>query len=104
MGKTALLEHLFYRAHDPACCEPLFPGWRVARVSFGRLHKNTPEDFVYRKFLLGLEAIEEEDKKEELRKAFDGDDPEKSLKDFLTDRSRSQPAVPVPGRRARMEE
>ncbi len=90
MGKTALLEHLFYRAHDPDA-ERLFRDWQVGKVSFGRLHKNTAEDFVYRKFLLSLEAIEEEDKKEELRKAFDGDDPEKSLKDFLkteSDRNR----------------
>ena len=55
-GKWALLDHLDHRAGQPG--SPLSRGRRLIKLTFGRVHENTPVSFVYRKFLCALGAAE----------------------------------------------
>jgi O-acetyl-ADP-ribose deacetylase (regulator of RNase III) len=53
IGKWAILDQLYYRAQQPG--SPLGVGRRLVKLTFGRVHKNTPQSFIYRKFLCALE-------------------------------------------------
>ncbi len=52
IGKWSLLEQLYHRARQPD--SPLSKGRHLVRLSFGRVHENTPLSFIYRKFLCAL--------------------------------------------------
>ena len=58
VGKTVLLNSLLRRARDVD--DPLGEDRRLCRVTFGRLHTNTPAPFIYRKLLLALREFEED--------------------------------------------
>jgi len=93
IGKSVLLDHLHNQAKQPG--SPLSEGRRVFQVTFGRVHKNTPASFIYRKFLLGLR--ESEDDAQVLRKirrayADTSMDRHRFLK-FLKDHSDHYPEV-----------
>lgn len=51
VGAAALLDQLARRLGSP-------PGPPAVHVTFGRVHKNTPASFIYRKLLIGLYACE----------------------------------------------
>ena len=57
IGKRALLDHLLQLAQPPN--RGLGEKRRLVRVTFGRVHTDTPASFVYRKLLHGLEMSEE---------------------------------------------
>jgi hypothetical protein len=93
IGKWTLLDQLFERAQKPDSA--LKQGRHVVKVTFGRVHENTPASFVYRKFLCALHEIEQdEDIKREIKEAYA--DPEmdcaKFLR-FLEDHSNRYPQV-----------
>jgi len=80
-GKLALLDQLFQLAQKPFDCKrsglrtqpdsPLAQGRHVAQVTFGRVHKNTPAPFIYRKLLLSLRKNEDDAQTiRELRRAY----------------------------------
>jgi len=49
VGKWAILDQLYYQAQQPG--NPLGVGRRFVKLTFGRVHTNTPQSFIYRKFL-----------------------------------------------------
>jgi O-acetyl-ADP-ribose deacetylase (regulator of RNase III) len=66
IGKWALLDQIYYRAQQPD--SPLGQGRRLLKVTFGRVHENTPASFIYRKFLSALEGSEADPEVERLIK------------------------------------
>jgi O-acetyl-ADP-ribose deacetylase (regulator of RNase III) len=66
IGKWALLDQIYYRAQQPG--SPLGQGRRLLKVTFGRVHENTPASFIYRKFLSALEGSEADPEVERLIK------------------------------------
>jgi O-acetyl-ADP-ribose deacetylase (regulator of RNase III) len=52
VGKWAILDQLYYQAQQPG--SPLSVGRRLVKLTFGRVHANTPYSFIYRKFLCAL--------------------------------------------------
>jgi O-acetyl-ADP-ribose deacetylase (regulator of RNase III) len=81
IGKWALLDQLYYRAQQPG--SPLSQGRRLLKVTFGRVHENTPASFIYRKFLCALEAGEADPEIERMIKRAYAD-PEIDCDRFLT--------------------
>ncbi|MGD8998672.1 MAG: macro domain-containing protein, partial [Anaerolineae bacterium] len=67
IGKQALLDQITCRARQPD--SPLGEGRRIVKVTFGRVHSNTPASFVYRKFLCALGEDEEDEEMQELLKS-----------------------------------
>lgn len=55
-GKQFMLDYLYQRAKQPS--DPLGVGRRLVRVTFGRVHEQTPPSFIYRKFLCALGKTE----------------------------------------------
>jgi O-acetyl-ADP-ribose deacetylase (regulator of RNase III) len=55
VGKWAILDQLYYQARQPG--DPLGVGRRFVKLTFGRVHADTPTSFIYRKF---LDALAEE--------------------------------------------
>ena len=75
LGKRALLDQLFHRARKNGGY--IDPQRYVARLSFGRVHRNTPTSFIYRKFLAALaEFQEDEGLVRDIQSAYAGDDPD----------------------------
>jgi O-acetyl-ADP-ribose deacetylase (regulator of RNase III) len=69
IGKWVLLDQLFHQAQQPG--SPLSQGRRVAQVTFGRVHQNTPAPFIYHKLLRSLgEGEEDAQVIEELGRAY----------------------------------
>lgn len=55
-GKRSTLEYLYQRAQQPG--DPLGVGRRLVRLTFGRVHEQTPPSFIYHKFLCALGKTE----------------------------------------------
>jgi O-acetyl-ADP-ribose deacetylase (regulator of RNase III) len=93
VGKWALVDHFFHQAQQPGSA--VGQGRRLVKVTFGRVHDNTPASFVYRKFLCALAQGEEDaEVRKEIRRAYadtrmDGD---RFLK-FLEDHAERYPQV-----------
>jgi len=69
IGKWALLDQFFERAHKPGSA--VGHGRRLVKVTFGRVHANTPASFIYRRFLCALGKSEDDaDAREEIRRAY----------------------------------
>jgi O-acetyl-ADP-ribose deacetylase (regulator of RNase III) len=54
IGKKAVLDQLYYLAQQEG--HPLCRSGCLVRVTFGRVHRNTPVSFVYRRFLSAMSA------------------------------------------------
>lgn len=56
IGKRALLDQLFCWSRDPS--SGIRKGQCVAQLTIGRVHRNTPKSFIYRRFLSALAELE----------------------------------------------
>ena len=93
IGKWALVDQFYHQAQQPD--RALGQGRRLVKVTFGRLHENTPSSFIYRKFLSALSGEEDDPAiRKEIRNAYaDPDlDCERFL-GFLADHSEHYPEV-----------
>ncbi|MFN8464343.1 MAG: CHAT domain-containing protein [Caldilineaceae bacterium] len=85
IGKQATLDYIYQRSKKPD--DPLGNGRRLVRVTFGRVHEQTPPSFIYHKLLCALGKTErgkDSNTKrllEELRQAYS--DPQLDCKGFL---------------------
>ena len=93
IGKWALVDQFYHQAQQPNSA--LGQGRRLVKVTFGRLHVNTPASFIYRKFLSALSGEEgDPDVRKEIRRVYaDTDlDCERFL-EFLADHAERYPQV-----------
>jgi O-acetyl-ADP-ribose deacetylase (regulator of RNase III) len=69
IGKQILLDRLYEQAQGPD--SPLREGRRLVKLSFGRVHENTPVSFIYQKLLSALEAVEQdEDVRRDIKQVY----------------------------------